>query len=135
MHEPGITGSSFAPGAASRPIIRGLDNHRVRIQENGIGSGDVSDLGEDHAPSIDPLAAQSVEVVRGPAALRFGSQAIGGVVNVSNNRIPTSLGPVGVRGQLTGAGATAEGAFEVRPCSMAARAMWPSMPRSSVAAV
>jgi iron complex outermembrane receptor protein len=88
---PGITNSGFAPGSATRPVIRGLDNFRVRIQENGIGAQDVSDLGEDHAVPIDPLAAQRVEVIRGPATLRFGSTAIGGVVSVDNNRIPTFL--------------------------------------------
>ncbi len=89
--KPGITSSSFAPGAASRPIIRGLDNFRVRIQENGVASMDVSDLGEDHGVPIDPLAAQQIEVIRGPATLRLGSQAIGGVVSVTNNRIPDVL--------------------------------------------
>ncbi|AOO79692.1 TonB-dependent receptor [Bosea vaviloviae] len=90
-NQPGITNSGFAPGAADRPIIRGLDNFRVRIQENGIGSQDVSDLGEDHGVPIDPLAAQRVEVIRGPGTLRYGSQAIGGVVSVDNNRIPSFL--------------------------------------------
>ncbi len=99
---PGVTSSSFAPGGASRPIIRGLDNTRVRMQENGIGAQDVSDLSEDHAVPIDPLAAERIEVIRGPAALRFGSQAIGGVVNVTNERIPTRLGPPGVSGMATG---------------------------------
>ena len=47
--KPGITGSTFAPGGASRPVVRGLDNYRVRIQENGLAVNDVSDLGEDHA--------------------------------------------------------------------------------------
>ncbi len=89
--KPGITGSSFAPGAASRPIVRGLDTYRVRIQENGIGASGVSELGEDHAVPLDPLAADRIEVVRGPATLRFGSQAIGGVVNATNNRIPDAI--------------------------------------------
>ena len=89
--KPGITGSSFAPGASSRPIVRGLDIHRVRIQENGIGSNGASDLGEDHGVPIDPLSTSQVEVIRGPATLRYGSQAIGGVVNASNNRIPEAL--------------------------------------------
>lgn len=88
---PGISATTFAPGAASRPIIRGQSNYRVRIQENGIAVNDVSDLSEDHAVPIDPLAASQVEVVRGPATLRWGSQAIGGVVNVTNNRIPETL--------------------------------------------
>jgi len=89
--KPGITASTFAPGGASRPIIRGLDNYRVRIQENGLATNDVSDLSEDHGVPIDPLAARQIEVVRGPATLRWGSQAIGGVVDVSNNRIPTAI--------------------------------------------
>lgn len=89
--KPGITGSQFAPGASSRPIIRGLDGHRIRIQENGIGANGASDLGEDHFVPVDPLTTERVEVIRGPATLRFGSQAIGGVVEASNNRIPTFI--------------------------------------------
>ncbi|WP_442754830.1 TonB-dependent receptor [Methylocystis sp. JAN1] len=85
---PGVTSSTFAPGAASRPIVRGLDNYRVRIQENGVGASGVSEMGEDHGVPLDPLGASQMEVVRGPATLRWGSQAVGGVVNVSNNRIP-----------------------------------------------
>lgn len=87
---PGVTQSSFAAGA-SRPIIRGLDNTRVRVQENGIGAGDVSAVSEDHGVPIDPLSAERVEVVRGPATLRYGSEAMGGVVNVINNRIPKAI--------------------------------------------
>ena len=87
---PGIAATTFAPGA-SRPVIRGLSGFRVRIQENGLATGDVSALSDDHAVPIDPLAADQVEVVRGPATLRYGSQAIGGVVNAVNNRIPTAI--------------------------------------------
>jgi iron complex outermembrane recepter protein len=90
FNKPGISGSTFAPGA-SRPIVRGLDNYRVRLQENGLATNDVSDLSEDHGVPIDPLAAQRIEVVRGPATLRWGSQAIGGVVDVTNNRIPDAI--------------------------------------------
>ena len=89
--KPGITGSSFAPGASSRPIIRGLDVNRVGIVENGTDGGGVSDLGEDHFVPIDPLATNQVEVIRGPAALRYGSTSIGGVVSATNNRIPDAL--------------------------------------------
>ncbi len=89
--KPGITGSSFAPGASSRPIIRGLDVNRVGIVENGVGGGGVSDLGEDHFVPIDPLSTNQVEVIRGPATLRYGSQSIGGVVAATNNRIPEAL--------------------------------------------
>jgi iron complex outermembrane receptor protein len=87
---PGVAATTFAPGA-SRPVIRGLSGFRVRIQENGLSTGDVSALSDDHAVPIDPLAAGQVEVVRGPATLRYGSQAIGGVVNAVNNRIPTAI--------------------------------------------
>lgn len=110
--KPGITGSTFAPGAASRPIVRGLDNYRVRIQENGLATNDVSDLSEDHAVTIDPLAAQRIEVIRGPATLRWGSQAIGGVVNVDNNRIPTAIPPRGVAGEFNGAFTTVDRGLE-----------------------
>lgn len=89
--KPGITGSSFAPGASSRPIIRGLDVNRVGIVENGTNAGGASDLGEDHFVPIDTLATNQVEVIRGPAALRYGSTSIGGVVSATNNRIPDAL--------------------------------------------
>ncbi|MGE3245083.1 MAG: TonB-dependent receptor [Beijerinckiaceae bacterium] len=99
---PGVASSSYAPGAG-RPIIRGLDNNRVRIQENGIGVMDVSEIGEDHGVPIDPLATDRVEIIRGPATLRWGSQAIGGVVNAENNRIPMPGTPQGISGVVRGA--------------------------------
>ncbi|MGY3124163.1 iron complex outermembrane receptor protein [Bradyrhizobium sp. S3.14.4] len=95
--KPGITGSSFAPGASSRPIIRGLDVNRVGIVENGTNANGASDLGEDHFVPIDTLATNQVEVVRGPAALRYGSTSIGGVVSATNNRIPDALPTCGAQ--------------------------------------
>ena len=89
--KPGITGSSFAPGASSRPVVRGLDVNRVGIVENGGGGGGVSDLGEDHFVPINPSATQQIEVIRGPATLRYGSRSIGGVVSATNDRIPDAL--------------------------------------------
>jgi iron complex outermembrane recepter protein len=89
--KPGITGSSFAPGASSRPVVRGLDVNRVGMVENGVGGNGASDLGEDHFVPIDPLSTNQVEVIRGPATLRYGSTAIGGVVYAENNRIPEAL--------------------------------------------
>ncbi len=89
--KPGITGSSFAPGASSRPIVRGLDVNRVGIVDNGVGAGGASDLGEDHFVPVNPLATGQIEVIRGPATLRYGSQSIGGVVSSTNNRIPEAL--------------------------------------------
>ncbi|CAN7510328.1 TonB-dependent receptor [Phenylobacterium sp. LjRoot225] len=98
---PGVAGTGFATGA-SRPVIRGMDAQRVKIVENGQSSADVSDVGPDHGVPIDPLAAQTVEVVRGAATLRYGSQAIGGVVNAINNRIPRK--PIsGVEGEASAA--------------------------------
>jgi iron complex outermembrane recepter protein len=98
---PGVTSSGFAAGAG-RPVIRGLDANRVRTLEDGIGSFDVSDVGPDHGVPIDPFAAERVEVVRGAATLRYGSQAIGGVVNAISNRVPTRL-PEGMNaGEVTG---------------------------------
>jgi iron complex outermembrane receptor protein len=87
---PGVSGTGMAVGA-SRPIIRGMDASRVRVLENGTSSSDASDIGPDHGVPIDPLSARSLEVVRGAATLRYGSQAIGGVVNAINNRVPKSL--------------------------------------------
>ena len=84
---PGISSTYFGPNA-SRPVIRGLDGDRVRIMQNGIGVLDVSALSPDHATAVDPLLVDRIEVVRGPGALMYGSSAIGGVVNASDNRIP-----------------------------------------------
>src|SRR5581483_9359861 len=104
---PGISASTFAPGS-SRPVIRGLSGFRVRIQENGLSTGDVSALSDDHAVPIDPLAAGQVEVVRGPATLRYGSQAIGGVVNAVNNRIPTTIPTNGILVETRGGFSTVD---------------------------
>jgi iron complex outermembrane receptor protein len=100
-NEPGVIGTTFASGA-SRPVIRGFDANRVRLLENGIGSFDVSDVGPDHGVPIDPLSTQKIELVRGAATLRYGSQAIGGVVNAINNRVPESLPEKPVTAEVTG---------------------------------
>ena len=89
-NEPGVSSTYFAPGA-SRPIIRGLGSNRVRVLENGIDSLDASSLSEDHAVSIEPFTSNQIEILRGPATLRYGPGAIGGVVNVINKRIPQTL--------------------------------------------
>lgn len=116
MLKPGISGSTFAAGA-NRPIIRGFDNYRVRVQEDGIATHDVSALSEDHAVPIDPFSAEQVEVVRGPATLRYGSQAIGGVVNATNNRIPDFVPRNGlsaeVQGGMTSVDQGRDGGFQV----------------------
>jgi iron complex outermembrane receptor protein len=99
---PGVAGTGFAAGA-SRPVIRGMDANRVKLLEDGLNSSDVSDIGPDHGVPIDPLSARDIEVVRGAATLRYGSQAIGGVVNAINNRVPMKLPEKPVSGELTGA--------------------------------
>jgi iron complex outermembrane receptor protein len=85
--QPGVSSTSFGPNA-SRPVLRGLQGERVRVLTDGIGSFDVSNTSVDHAVAINPLTAERIEVLRGPAALLFGSSAIGGVVNVLDRRIP-----------------------------------------------
>ncbi|NVE95550.1 TonB-dependent receptor [Altererythrobacter sp. JGD-16] len=87
---PGVSATSFTPGA-SRPILRGLDGERVRVLVDGLGTADVGNTSADHATTIDPLTTERVEVLRGPAALLYGSQAIGGVVNVIDRRIPVAI--------------------------------------------
>ncbi|NJM37237.1 MAG: TonB-dependent receptor plug domain-containing protein [Akkermansiaceae bacterium] len=84
--QPGVSATQFAPGS-SRPIIRGLGDDRVRILQNGTSVLDVSNVSPDHAVSSDLSSASSVEVVRGPATLLYGPNAIGGVVNVIDGRI------------------------------------------------
>ena len=105
---PGIAATTFAPGA-SRPVIRGLSGFRVSIQENGLSTGGVSALSDDHAVPIDPLVAGQVEVVRGPATLRYGSQAIGGVVNAVNTRIPTAIPVNGILVETRGGFSSVDG--------------------------
>ena len=80
-HEPGIAIRGFGPGA-NRPIIRGFDGDRVLILQDGIRTGDLSGESGDHGVAIDPNSAERIELVRGPAALLYGSNAVGGVVNV-----------------------------------------------------
>jgi iron complex outermembrane receptor protein len=94
---PGVGSTDFGPNS-SRPTIRGLDGDRVRVMSNGGASLDASTLSYDHAVAIEPLLVEQIEVVRGPAALQYGGSAIGGAVNVIDNRIPKA--PVkGVHGR------------------------------------
>ncbi len=84
---PGVAGSGFGPNS-NRPLIRGLDGDRVRLLDNGGASIDASNLSFDHAVAQDPLVAERIELVRGPAALLYGGNATGGVVNSLDNRVP-----------------------------------------------
>jgi iron complex outermembrane receptor protein len=84
---PGVSSSYFGPNA-SRPIIRGLDGDRIRILSNSGATVDASGLSYDHAVTADPISIERIEVLRGPGALLYGGSAVGGVVNVIDNRIP-----------------------------------------------
>lgn len=89
---PGVAATHFGPNA-SRPSIRGLDGDRVRILNNSGASVDASNLSFDHGVALDPLVIDKVEVLRGAAALLYGGNAVGGVVNTLDNRIPRALTP------------------------------------------
>lgn len=80
--------STFYGSVASSPIIRGLDGPRVLVTQNGLDSGDASRVSPDHVVATDTSTATQIEVLRGPATLFYGSGAIGGVVNVVDQRIP-----------------------------------------------
>jgi iron complex outermembrane receptor protein len=88
-NEVGVHSSYYGP-VASTPIIRGLDGPRVLITQNGLDVGDASRIGPDHVVATETSTATQIEVLRGPATLFYGSGAIGGVVNVVDNRVPTS---------------------------------------------
>jgi iron complex outermembrane receptor protein len=84
---PGVASTWFGP-ASSRPVIRGLDGDRIRVLSGSLGMLDASSLSFDHAVPIDPLAVTRIEIVRGAAALLYGGNAVGGLVNALTNRIP-----------------------------------------------
>lgn len=87
-NQPGVAARSFGP-APARPVVRGLDGDRVLILQDGQRMGDVSSQSGDHGVTVNPAAAQRIEVVRGPATLLYGANAIGGLVNVITEDIPT----------------------------------------------
>jgi len=100
--ELGVANSSFGP-SVGLPVIRGLSGPRVRILVDGIGSHDASSTSPDHAIGIDPLLADEIRVLRGPNTVRYGSGAIGGAVEVIDNRVPRRI-----------PGRPVEGAVELR---------------------
>lgn len=87
---PGVSSTYFGPGS-SRPVIRGLSANRVRVLANSTDTLDASNTSPDHAVSVEPFLVKRIEVVRGPAALLYGSSAVGGVVNVIDHRIESAL--------------------------------------------
>jgi iron complex outermembrane recepter protein len=103
--ETGVAKRSFGPGS-SRPVIRGFDGDRVLVLENGVRTGSVGSQSGDHGETVDPLGAERIEVVKGPGTLLYGSNAIGGVVNVIGHDDDEASD--GFRGFVTTVGGTAD---------------------------
>src|SRR5699024_2451643 len=101
---PGLASRSMG-AAPARPVMRGLGGKRVVILQDGIRTGDVSAQSADHAVTVDPIGADKIEIARGPEALKFGSNAVGGVINVIDHHIPASL-PGHIQGSASVQGAT-----------------------------
>ena len=87
---PGVSATSFTPGS-SRPVLRGFQGNRVAVLTDGIGNIDASNTSADHAVTIESLTTERIEVLRGPAVLLFGGQAVGGAVNAIDKRIPRAI--------------------------------------------
>lgn len=94
----GVNSSSFGTGVGL-PVIRGQSGNRVQVLQGGVSNMDASAVSPDHANSVEAALAERIEVLRGPATLLYGNGAIGGVVNIIDNRIPTGI-PEGVTGLL-----------------------------------
>ncbi|UAW97198.1 TonB-dependent receptor [Halopseudomonas nanhaiensis] len=98
-HLPGLRSSSFGAGAG-RPVIRGLDGARVKVLSDGVDVLDASTVSPDHAVTSEPLLAERIEVLKGPAALLYGGGAIGGVINVIDRKVPTYIPENGYEADL-----------------------------------
>lgn len=103
--ETGVAKRSFGPGS-SRPVIRGFDGDRVLVLQDGVRSGSVGSQSGDHGETVDPLSAERIEVVKGPGTLLYGSNALGGVVNVIGHHEDEAQD--GFRGFFTGVSGTAD---------------------------
>ena len=95
----GVSAASFGSGVGN-PVIRGQSANRVKVMQDNLDTLDASNTSADHANTSEPLLADQIEILRGPATLRFGSGAIGGVVNVIDGRIPTTLNSKPIRGAI-----------------------------------
>ncbi len=108
-YQPGVAKRSFGPGSA-RPVIRGFDGDRVLVMQDGIPTSSLSSQSGDHGESLDPSSLDRLEVVKGPATLLYGSNAIGGVVNAVTGHHQIHDHPhQGLRGYTTGFGGSANG--------------------------
>ena len=97
--ETGISSNQFGAGS-SRPVIRGQDGPRIKILQNSSENIDVSTLSPDHAVTVDPALAKQVEVIRGPSTLLFGAGTVGGLVNVTDSKLPTAMPEKGYEGNV-----------------------------------
>ena len=114
--ELGVSSTYFGP-SASRPVIRGLSGDRVQVLQDGLASLDVSSLSQDHAVTLESVVSQQIEIIKGPAALLYGSGASGGLVNVVSTRVPTEVPAKALSGAAEVRGDTASkertGAFSL----------------------
>lgn len=97
--EMGVSNLSYGPGVG-QPVIRGMSGPRVRIMQNGIGAHDLSALSPDLAVAFETMLADSITVLRGPATLRYGGNAIGGMVDIRHQRIPDKIPLNGAAGRM-----------------------------------
>ena len=86
-YEPGIAQRSMGP-APARPVLRGLGGDRLLILEDGERTGDLSATSSDHAVAVEPMTTQRIEIVRGPETMVYGSNALGGVINMRRGYVP-----------------------------------------------
>ena len=114
--ELGVSSTYFGP-SASRPVIRGLSGDRVQVLQDGLAALDVSSLSQDHAVTLESVVSQQIEIIKGPAALLYGSGASGGLVNVVSTRVPSEVPAKVLKGAVEVRGDTASeertGAFSL----------------------
>ncbi len=120
---PGLRSTSYSPGA-SRPIIRGLSGPRVMILQNGVGLVDASSLSPDHAVASDPGEASRIEVLRGPSTLAYGGSAIGGVVNILDERVPSTPATGGADGHIAASYGSVDDSYSVSAGLKAGKGPW-----------
>ena len=97
--ELGVSSNQYGSGS-SRPVIRGQDGARVKVLQHASETADVSTLSPDHAVTVDPILAKQVEIIRGPSTLLYSAGTVGGLVNVTDNKIPTQMPEKGYEGQV-----------------------------------
>jgi len=120
---PGLRSTFYGPGA-SRPVIRGLSGPRVLILQNGVGLVDASSLSPDHAVASEPGEASRIEVLRGPSTLAYGGSAIGGVVNVIDDRIPSRPATDGPEGRIAAAAGSGDDSYSLSGSLKAGAGPW-----------